>query len=74
MGTSGQRKGQGLSAHNGGGSSAAKARGGKNPTTRELNLKVRGLPTPPPSTDPMELGNRFLCDTLDIPDITLDKA
>lgn len=22
----------------------------------------------------MELGNRFLCDTLDIPDITLDKA
>lgn len=41
---------------------------------RQLNLKVRGLPTPPPSADPMELGNRFICDTLDIPDITLDKA
>jgi len=41
---------------------------------RELNVKVRGLSTPPPSADPMELGNRFLCATLDIPDITLDKA
>jgi hypothetical protein len=32
---------------------------------RELNLKVRGLPLPHPSLDPMEVGAMFLWDTLD---------
>ena len=41
---------------------------------RELNLKVRGLPTPTPSSDIPELGHRFLRGTLDIPDITLERA
>ena len=41
---------------------------------RELNLKVRGLPLPHPSPDPMEVGNLFLRDTLDIFDVTLDRA
>ena len=41
---------------------------------RELNLKERGLPLPHPSPDPMEVGNLFLRDTLDIFDVTLDRA
>jgi hypothetical protein len=41
---------------------------------RELNLKVRGLPLPHPSPDPMEVGTLFLRDTLDIFDVTLDRA
>ena len=41
---------------------------------RELNLKERGLPLPHPSPDPMEVGNLFLWDTLDIFDVTLDRA
>ena len=36
MGTGGQRKGQGPSAHSGGGSSAGKARGGQNPTSKRI--------------------------------------
>ena len=31
---------------------------------RELNPKVRGLPLPHPSSDPMDVGIRFLRDTL----------
>lgn len=46
----------------------------RNRRARELNLKVKGLPTPPSPTDQLDLGKRFLCNTLDIPDITLDKA
>ena len=41
---------------------------------RELNLKLRGLPLPLPSSDPMEVGVGFLRDTLGISDITLDRA
>ena len=41
---------------------------------RELNLKVMGLPPPTSSLDILELGHRFLRDTLDIPDITLDRT
>ena len=41
---------------------------------RELNLKVRGLPLPHPSSDPIKVGIRFLRDTLGIPDINLDRA
>ena len=41
---------------------------------RELNLKVRGLPLSHPSSDPMEVGIKFLRDTLDISDINLDIA
>jgi hypothetical protein len=41
---------------------------------RELNLKVRGLPLPLPSSDPMVVGTLFLRDNLDLPDVTLDRA
>jgi len=41
---------------------------------RELNLKVRGLPLPHSYRDPMEVGARFLQDTLSLPDIALDGA
>jgi len=41
---------------------------------RELNLKVRGLPLPLSSADPMEVATGFLRDTLDISDIRLDRA
>lgn len=34
---------------------------------RELNLKVRGLPLPHPSSDPTQVGAMFLLDTLDHP-------
>jgi hypothetical protein len=41
---------------------------------RELNLKVRGLPLPLPSSDPMVVGTLFLKDNLDLLDVTLDRA
>ena len=41
---------------------------------RKFNLKVRGLPQPLPSSDPMEVGVGFLRDTLGVSDITLDRA
>lgn len=41
---------------------------------RELNLKVRGLLLPHSSLDLMEVGAQFLQDTLNLPDIALDKA
>jgi hypothetical protein len=41
---------------------------------RELNLKVRGLPLPLPSSNPMVVGTLFLRDNLDLPDVTLDRA
>jgi hypothetical protein len=41
---------------------------------RELNLKVRGLPLPLPSSDPMVIGTSFLRDNLDLQDVTLDRA
>lgn len=41
---------------------------------RELNLKVRGLPLPHSSPNPMEVGARFPQDTLSFLDIALDKA
>jgi hypothetical protein len=40
----------------------------------ELNLKVRGLPLPLPSSDPMVIGTSFLRDNLDLQDVTLDRA
>jgi hypothetical protein len=39
-----------------------------------MNLKVRGLPLPLPSADPMVIGTSFLKDNLDLQDVTLDKA
>ena len=41
---------------------------------RELNLKVRGLPPPLPSSDPLEVRTKFLRDTLDIPDVNSERA
>jgi hypothetical protein len=41
---------------------------------QELNLKVRGLPLPLPFTDPMVIGISFLKDTLDLHDVTLERA
>ncbi|KAH9297470.1 hypothetical protein KI387_029152 [Taxus chinensis] len=41
---------------------------------RELNLKVRGLPPPTPTQDPLTVGNSFITDTLGIPNITLERA
>jgi hypothetical protein len=41
---------------------------------RELNLKVRGLPLPLPSSDPMVIGTSFLRDHLDLQDVALDRA
>jgi hypothetical protein len=40
----------------------------------ELNLKVRGLPLPLPSSDPMVIGTSFLRDNLVLQDVTLDRA
>jgi len=45
-----------------------------NRRARELNLKLRGLPLSHPSLNPMEVGARFLQDTLNLPDIALDKV
>lgn len=46
-----------------------------NRRARELNLKVRGLPsTSPLSGSPMEVGARFFWDTLSLPDIALDMT
>ncbi|KAH9309722.1 hypothetical protein KI387_037633, partial [Taxus chinensis] len=41
---------------------------------RELNLKVRGLPPPTPTQDPLIVGNSFITNTLGISDITLERA
>jgi hypothetical protein len=37
----------------------------------ELNLKIRGLPLPSPSLDPMQVGTMFLRDNLEISDLFL---
>ena len=41
---------------------------------RELNLKVRGLPLPLTSSDPMVVGTLFLNEKIDLRDVTLDRA
>lgn len=41
---------------------------------RELHLRVRGLPLCHPSLDPLEIGTMFLRDTLDLPDVALERA
>jgi hypothetical protein len=40
----------------------------------EPNLKVRGLPLPLPSSNPMVIRTSFLRNNLDLQDKTLDKA
>jgi hypothetical protein len=42
--------------------------------TRELNLKVRVLPLPSPSSDPMQVGTMFLRDNVEILDLTLESV
>jgi chromosome segregation ATPase len=42
--------------------------------TRELNLRVRGLPPSEASSDPLQIGTSFLHNTLDLKDITLERA
>jgi hypothetical protein len=41
---------------------------------RELNLKVRRLPLPLPSAHPVVIRTLFLKDTLDLQDVTLNRA
>ena len=52
----------------------AKVREERTRRGRELNLKIRGLPLPLPSLDPIQVGTIFLRDNLDLPDITLESA
>jgi hypothetical protein len=42
--------------------------------TRELNLRVRGLPPLEASLYPLQIGTSFLHNTLDLKDITLERA
>jgi hypothetical protein len=41
---------------------------------QKLNLKVRGLPLPLPSSVPMVIGTSFLMDHLDLQDVALHRA
>jgi hypothetical protein len=40
----------------------------------ELHLKVKGLPLPSPSSNPLQVGTLFLWDNLEILDLTLESA
>jgi hypothetical protein len=41
---------------------------------QELNPKIRGLPLPSPSPEPMQVGTMFLWDNLEISDLTLESS
>ncbi|KAH9287680.1 hypothetical protein KI387_031797, partial [Taxus chinensis] len=46
----------------------------RNRRARELNLKVRELPTPPPSSDPLSLASNFITNKLGLPEVHIDRA